>query len=333
VAYRDLTEDEQVEVLRPVGLTAAERFGLDPVSVDLVAHVYNTTFRVATADGTQYALRVNTNSLSTPENVVAQQAWQRAIASDTDVLVPEPLTATDGRWFAEVESDAFGRALLVTAASWLEGPDVGEIDVVVAAELGRAMARLHAQSEDWALPAGGTMPRFDTPLFGDEDLMTALPGLPPADRAVLDRARERTSLAFAALYEDAPVRPLHADLHGANLKWRDGRLAIFDFDDSGLGLPALDLAISVFDLRGADPAPEQALKEGYAEVAPLPEVPLEHFEAMVAARQLLLANSLFASTTAELRGEAEQYLHVTVRRLRHWLDTGTFTRLPPTAAH
>ena len=329
MGYLDLSDDEQVDALRPVAVAAAERFGLDPVGMEVAAHAYNTTFAADAADGARYALRINTNSHSTRENVVAQQAWQCAITSETDVLVAEPLATPEGTWYVEADSKALERTVLVTAASWLDGPDVAEIDLVVARELGRAMARLHGQSQDWTLPAGAEMPRFDTPLFGDEDLLDSAPALSPSDRAVLDRARVETSIAFAALYDGASVQPLHADLHGGNLKWHDGRLAVFDFDDCGLGVPALDLAVSTFYLRGDDPQLEAALTGGYVEVASLPDVDPAIFEAVMAARQLLLANSLLASTTAELRREADRYLEVTVSRLRHWLETGTFTRSTP----
>ena len=327
MAYRDLSDDEQVDVLRPVAAAAAARFGLDLVRMEVEAHGYNTTFSAETAGGARYALRVNTNSHSTSENVVAQQAWQCAIASETDVLVPEPLVTPDGDWYVEVASEGFGCSLLVTAASWLAGPDVGEIDVVVARELGQTMALLHEQSQNWLLPDGGVMPRFDTPLFGDEYLLDSAPGLSGDKLDVLEQAREMTSRSFAVLYDGVAVQPLHADLHGGNLKWDNGRLAVFDFDDCGLGLPVLDLAISAFYLRGEDPAPEQALAAGYAEVAALPDVAPADFEALVAARQLLLANSLLASSTAELAREAERYLDATVGRLRHWLESGSFTRV------
>ena len=122
---------------------------------------------------------------------------------------------------------------------------------------------------------------------------------------------------------------LHADLHGGNLKWHEGRLAVFDLDDAGLGVPALDLAISTFYLRSANRrASRQALREGYAQVRDLPDVSDEQFEALVAARQLLLANSLLASSTPSLRAEATDYLDVTVERLRGWLSTGRFSRSP-----
>lgn len=305
MAYVNLSDEEQVKVLRAAALVAAEQFGLELVRLEVAAHAHNTTFAADTADGTRYALRVNTNSHSTPSNIVAQQTWQQAIAANTEVLVPEPLVTPDGDWYVHVESEAFGRPLQVTAASWLEGPDVAEIDVIVARELGRAMALLHEQSAAWPLPTGASLPRFNTPLFGDEDLLRTAAGLDADQRAVLDQAREESARAFAAVHGGAALRPLHADLHGGNLKWADDRLAVFDFDDCGLGVPTLDLAITTFYLRSGSAAPEQALQAGYAEVAPLPECHPAHFEAMVAARQLLLANSLLSTTTAELRAEAQ----------------------------
>lgn len=329
MAYRDLSDAEQVEVLRPAALAAADRFGLDLVRLELVAHAYNTTFAADGANGARYALRVNTNSKSTPENVVAQQTWQRAITASTGVLVPEPRATPEGDWYVEVGCEALGGSLMVTAASWLAGPDVTQVDAAAARELGRTMAALHEQSRSWPLPAGAFLPRFDTPLFGDEDLLRSADGLGPVQQAVLDRALEETARVFARVYDGAPVQPLHADLHGGNLKWIRGRLAVFDFDDCGLGVPELDLAIAVFYLRGDVATLEQALRGGYADVSPLPDVDPTHFEALIAARQLLLANSLLASTTTQLHGEARNYLDVTVSRLRHWLGTGRFTRVPP----
>ena len=75
-------------------------------------------------------------------------------------------------------------------------------------------------------------------------------------------------------------------------------------------------------------AVESALRVGYAGVTPLPDVDADAFEGLVAARQLLLANSLLASTTSTLRSEAESYLDVTLQRLHRFLDTGRFTLAP-----
>src|SRR5699024_3912544 len=127
-AYADLGDDEQAEALRPVAVAAAQEFGLDVVRLEVLLHSYSTTFDVGTADGGRYAMRVNTNSQSTGPEVLAQQAWQLAIAAETPVTVPVPRVTRDGDWCARRFSQALGREVLVTCASWLEGDDVGEPD-------------------------------------------------------------------------------------------------------------------------------------------------------------------------------------------------------------
>lgn len=324
--YDDLAAQQQIDALRPVALDAAAAFGLEPVRLEPVLHAYNTTFALDAADGRRFALRVGTNSKSTIAHAIAQQAWIAAIGEETEVVVPQPLRAPDGRWCVEIDAPVLGRSLLVTVAGWLDGDDADELDRGAARALGRTMAMLHAQALGWAPPPGGALPRFVEPLFGDEDLLSAAPGLSPGEQGVLDEARARADEVFARLFAGAALRPLHADLHGGNLKWHEGRLAVFDFDDAGLGLPVLDLAISSFYLRGEDATAEAAMRAGYAELAPLPEVADADFEAIVASRQLLLANALLASSTADLRAQAGDYLHTTVHRIRHWFDTGRFTR-------
>ena len=152
--YAALDEESQVEVLRRVALVAAERFGLVVRDLALVLHAYNTTFRLDTDDGRRLALRVNTNSKSTPAHIAAQQAWLHALATETAVRVPDPLVAPGGGWHVEVECPEWGGPLRATVASWLEGDDVGQCDAEQARALGRTMAALHDHAEGFTLPAG-----------------------------------------------------------------------------------------------------------------------------------------------------------------------------------
>ena len=325
--YEDLDEASQVEVLRRVARGAADAYGLAVHRLEPVLHGYNTTFRVDTVRGGPLALRVNTNSKSTAEHVAAQQAWVHAIARDTDVRVPDAVAAPDGRTVVVAPCPEMGRDLLCVVNTWLDGPDVEQCDPEQAHALGRAMDSLHAHARTVVLPEGAGLPAFDEPLFGDRNLLEGSLLLDDAGREVVDAAFARTRRAFAALAAEAEVVPLHADLHGANLKWHEGRLAVFDFDDAGVGAPVLDLAIATFYVRDSDPAVERGLWEGYAEVAPLP-IGEEHVEPLLAARQLLLANSLLTTTTAPWRGQAVEYLGTTVDRLQRWLTTGRFVLGP-----
>ncbi|HET7761147.1 MAG TPA: phosphotransferase [Phycicoccus sp.] len=327
-AYAALGTEAQVEVLRRVALEAVEEYALPVHRMELVLHGFNTTFRVDAADGRTLALRVNTNSVSTAAHLAAQQAWVHALARDTDVVVPDAVPTPDGRTAVAVPCAETGRDLLVVVNTWLDGPDVGQCDARTARALGRVMAALHEHAEGFALPEGTELPRFDEPLFGDENRLEGAGALGADGRAVVDEAFARARAAFAELYRDAALVALHADLHGGNLKDQGDRLAVFDFDDSGMGVPLLDLAVATFYLRGSDPEVEDALRAGYAEVRPLPTGE-EHLEALVASRQLLLANSLLTTSTAQWRARAEEYLGTTVARLEHWMRSGRLVLDPP----
>lgn len=324
-AYLELTSAQQAEALRPVAVAAAADFGLQVHRLEAHLHSYNTTYSLETTAGERFALRINTSSTSPRSEIDAQQAWQLAIAEETAVPVPTPVRTTDGRWCTAVESEALAREVLVTCAGWLAGPDVGEPTPQIARELGRAMAHLHLQARSWRVPEGSTLPLLDSPLFGAVDRLATTDGDEEA-HGVLAEAMRRTTEAFARAYADTPLSAIHADLHGGNLKWHDGGLAIFDFDDCGLGVPAMDLAIATFYLRGGADGAEQALREGYASVTALPEIDPSDLEALIASRQLLLVNDIVASTTAQFREMAATYLPTSVQRLRRWLETGHFTR-------
>lgn len=317
--YDSLDTDSQVALLRPVAESGARAFGIDPVSVDLVLHGFNSTFRVDGAGGVTVAVRVHTNSFSTPAHIHAHTAWMRDLARDTSIRLPVPLLTPEGESVTEVD----GR--LVTAATWLEGDDVDTLDRAQGRELGRIMARLHEHARGWAIPEGGSLTTYDDPLLGDENRLTRAYADRPEDRALIEWAFDRCSAAMTAAAEAEPAIVIHADLHGGNLKWHEGEMSVFDFDDCGLGARAFDLAISTFYRRGGDAAVEEAVRQGYSEVLDLPELPDEVFEGMVASRQLLLANDLLRSSNTELREMAIEYLDRTVQRLQRWWDTGRFT--------
>lgn len=317
--YASLASEDQIALLRPVAEKGARAFGIDPVAVELVLHGFNTTFRVVGADDVPIAVRVNTNSFSTPSHVIAHSTWMRDLARDTDLTLPVPLLTPTGHTLAEIDGH------LVTAATWLEGDDVGTIEPVHARALGRAMAVMHEHARGWSMPEQGRLTTFDEPLLGDEDRLTSAYDDRPQDRALIEWAFERCAQGMTEAAAAAPAMIIHGDLHGGNIKWHQGELSVFDFDDCGLGVRSLDLAISTFYLRDSSTSVEEALRQGYSEILALPELETEAFEALVASRQLLLANDLLRTSTAELKAMAKSYLDRTVERLSRWRETGRFT--------
>ncbi len=323
--FEQLSERAQVMRLRRTASEVLRQYPVEVRSLRLLNHGYNTTFRVDTVDGRRFALRLNTNAHKSVANLHAEMAWLAALAADTDLRVPVPQATRDGRLHTEIPSPDLGRVLTVAMFGWLAGPDLaGRATPIHLHEVGRVAALLHQHAERWSLPPGAALMSFadvlpDTP----NHLTEAHPELTPSRAAVVAAAYEQVERHLADLYDGARTHVLHADLHLGNLKWYRGRLSVFDFDDCGIGVAIQDLAMSAFYLRPRREL-EDAMHEGYRSVRPLPVATAEQYEAVVASRDLVLLNDLLVTPTAELRDLLPRYAANSHRKLRHYLDTGTF---------
>ena len=245
------------------------------------------------------------------------------------VRVPDPLAAPGGGWHVAVDCPQWGGPLHATVASWLDGDDVGQCDEEQARALGRTMAALHDHAEGFTLPAGGAP---------DPVRRAALPRPQPARGRRADAERPRRGGGRVARAVPAPVRrgvrraaPDRAARRPARRQPEVAR-----GPPGGLrprrrrasGCPPWTWRSPRSTCARGPPASSRPCARATREVRDLPDVSDEQFEALVAARQLLLANSLLSSSTASLRAEATDYLDVTVQRLRGWLATGRFSRSP-----
>jgi hypothetical protein len=322
--FSELSRLAQVKVMRTVAGRVLSEYRLDVRRITLLEHGYNTTFRVDTADGRKFALRINVNSRRSRENMNAEVAWIGALDRDTDLSVAAPLANRDGGYVTTVSSVELGRDVHAGVFSWLPGRDVGHSPTPEKARaMGRAMATLHVHAAAWDLPAGADLPTLAGAFWNLPDrLDDSHLVLAPSELSLVRQAVGIVS-TVAARIVDGPMRPLHADIHAWNVKWDRGRLSVLDFDDSGFGMPVQDLAVSTYYLRPANDLVE-ALREGYAEVAELPRITEDDFEALVAQRNLLLLNDLLSTTNAEHRALVPNYTKNTVTKIGQWLDTGVF---------
>jgi Ser/Thr protein kinase RdoA (MazF antagonist) len=224
-----------------------------------------------------------------------------------------------------VESPDLRRPLAAALFDWLPGGDLGD-DATPAQmrAVGRATAALHAHGETWSPPPGTELPTIDTIWMGSPYMLgDDHPLLSSTDHELIDEVFEHVQGHYDAMFQNARRQPLHADLHVWNLKWYRGRLSVFDFDDSGIGVPIQDLAISAYYLRD-NVEQEAALLEGYQEVRPLPSFTTEQFEAVVASRNLILLNDVITTSNAEFLEMLPRYVPNSIAKLRAYLATGEY---------
>jgi Ser/Thr protein kinase RdoA (MazF antagonist) len=249
----------------------------------------------------------------------AEVEWVRHLNRTSGVQTPTPIaTMKDDYIVSGLHADS-GQALYGVMYSWLDGEEIGDEPTSQQLhEVGKAIATLHQESSEFALSSGNSLPTFSDFFWGTEDfLFSDKSVLLDADRILIQQAHDLIMQFTKELYENSKIHIIHADMHGWNLMWNEGRLSIFDFDDCGFGVEAQDLAVTLYYLD--TPEQDEALLNGYKSVRPLPTYSANAMKALLLQRRLLLLNYLFETKNQEHKEMLPAYLEKSLERVSTFL--------------
>ncbi len=284
-----------------------------------INYEYNATLRIETTEGKLFALRINTNSPRTPENLMAEIAFVRLLGADGRVRVPQPIQNLDGGFFTSIFHQPSQRTFHCVLYSWIEGEELEDepTDDQLKA-MGVAMATMHLVAPTFELPHGASLPTFDDPLWWTEDfLLSEKSVLDASAKDLISRALMAIKEGVAKFYLSATPMIIHADMHGGNVLWNQDHLSVIDFDDCGFGLPIQDLATALYYFD--TPEQDSAFKEGYKSVAPLPECSEREMKMFFLQRRIILLNYLYETSNLEHKSMIPEYQEETLRRIENFL--------------
>jgi Ser/Thr protein kinase RdoA (MazF antagonist) len=310
-----LTESDLLQIAEK----ALKLYPFEVKEVSLINNEYNATFRVESNDGQLFALRININSPRTPQNLKAEVSWVNHLYSDGRVKVAKPIPSNQGDLFASVQDVRSVRDLHCVLYSWLPGSELeDEPELVQIKALGAAMAQMHVVARDFQLPANSNLPSLDHVMWWTEDfLLSEKSVLDQESKDLVAQTLHVIDAHIKSLYVGAAPIVIHADLHGGNVLWDMDSLSVLDFDDSGIGLPVQDLATAIYYLD--TPEQDAALRAGYSNVAPLPEMSERDLEVFLIQRRVILLNYLYETTNEEHRAMIPEYLEESLRRMVKFL--------------
>jgi Ser/Thr protein kinase RdoA (MazF antagonist) len=237
-------------------VAALGRYPLPDGRLTFVTHGENTTFRHDSAAG-RYLVRVHRRQrhgrdVDSTAAIRSELAWLRALRTDTDLAVPEPLAALDDA--LAVEASAAGETRICSMLRWMDGR-IHETSAhpVHLFRLGNAMARLHDHADGWTPPPDFVRIRWDHGTFFEDGMVY---GETPARGcwALLPaEVRTRFESVAARMADVMPdvggVGLIHADLHLGNVLFHRGGVGLIDFDDCGTGPRLYELAVALWELR------------------------------------------------------------------------------------
>jgi len=308
--YKELTYLGRARRMRRLASVALEAFGLAEARFKLVRVAGNTLFRVFAPQPTpaaddvhidgQYMLRVHQPGYQAAGAIELELAWLAAMRRDANLPVPEPVPTLDGKLLTQVSIAGIPGERNCSLLRWVRGRFIPKnIRPHHYRAQGRLMARLHDHAAHWQIPPGLTKRHWDWDgLFKDvegadmpESEVWAL--LPRRYHEHFKAVTKKVRRVMDAWGQGPDVYGLiHADLGvDANLLFWRGEARAIDFDDSGFGYYMYDLALSLEHCREHAEYPQfrEALLGGYAEVRPLSQEQLEHYELFMAAFYVYLA--------------------------------------------
>jgi Ser/Thr protein kinase RdoA (MazF antagonist) len=325
--YSTLTERGQARRLRELAFNALAHYRLKVARLRLVTNDTNGIFRVDTADGRKYILRVTLPTGGhTLDHVTAEMDWLAALARDTDLSVPRPLTAQNGSLVVEASASGVPEARLCEVFSWVDGKNLAEdMSESNISKLGELSARLHIHALTYHPPSKLSLLRFDRVLPFPEPVAffeeKNSPFFPAARRVVYQKAIAWTQESIDRLKSSGePMRIIHGDLHQWNVRNARGVLSPIDFEDLMWGWPAQDIAITFyyFNAFNAEKSDEwrAAFQKGYERHSPWPERHAGEIDSFIAARGLGLANFVLNDPTPAWRDKVGEFIERVEKRLR-----------------
>ncbi len=286
-----------------MALVALAAYDLPPARLTLLAHLFNTTFRVDTATGQRYMLRINRAGTPTVESVSAELDWLIALRRDTPLEVPSPVPTSAGPLLTIAATPGVTRPHICVLFRWLPGRLLRHgLTPQQMERVGELMAHLQNHASRWGPPPDFTRGRVDWPIdsarwlpdpFAPE-VVTYVHALvsnslteAEAEQVMAVLARVRASEQTLGQGNDA-FGLIHADLHYGNLLFAKGTVRAIDFDDCGFGPYLYDLAVMLSAILdwAEYPALRAGLLAGYRRVRPLLVEHEAHIDTFIALRRV-----------------------------------------------
>jgi Ser/Thr protein kinase RdoA (MazF antagonist) len=272
-AFAGLDDRQRLDRYRRLAAAALEHYDLGPAEATFLAHNAGAAYRVETAAGERFVLKVaepiGEGGGWAPEGIGTVLAWLAALARDTDLVVQEPVPNRLGGFLTAVAFPDLAEPFHCSVQRWVEGERVGHFTPDHAHRIGLAVARLHRHGATWVppeLPAAADEWATGWVLERTGDLrgVVDLGLLSSEDWKTVEAAAARVDAVMAGLGRGPSVwGPIHGDLHHGNILFEGGEVRLIDFGGFSRTHLAHDLGTALYHVMYQDLAVRRALAEGY----------------------------------------------------------------------
>lgn len=324
--YSKLTDLQQKQLITKIALEIlSQSYSMKIDKIKCFHHGYNTTFKVGSGRA-DYAFRL---AISTPRKIPemrAEHEWLSQLAKSS-LAVPRLVENKMGETLSISYSQDLKKRIPATLMKWEKGILFKKLGVQKRIsyfqELGRAMALLHFEGRKFKSSRTSQMQELRGVFWSRRNKLKWLskthPKLMTASvQSELADYLESSKSIIEPYWNEKSLIPVHADLHFGNLLAEGQKIKILDFDDCGLGYPALDLGVTLYYHSGERSFLRYVdqLLEGYSRRSPLPFKDPKDLRWMIIARGLLLLNAVLDMKTSSIQKNLPQIFERNLERMR-----------------
>ena len=338
--YHELSFAGRLHRLRELAVHALSYYALNNPEIVYHGWYTNLLYRVTTASGERFMLRLAAPGWRTFEDLRSEALWLEALGRDTTIPVPRIIPARSGEFVLSLSIPGIPKIWNTSLMSWVPGRQLRHYLTVRNLEkMGALFAELHHHGGVWLPPEGFTSRRFEHWLSrGEVNLITngkqASAGASQLGNAgsipsrwldLLERMHQDVETAYAAM-DRSDLRVIHCDLWHDNIKVHRGILHPLDFEDTVWGFRAHDIAMAMLDLLEATNEAQYsklfaAFRHGYQAHLAWPAAPIEPFQI---GRLLWMINWVACHEPQGLMSTIERHVPV----FEYYEHTGWVTRPP-----
>ncbi len=233
----------ELQFSQEVLFEAARRFGLSSDSLKLLGDFENYVYE-GKVGGVSHILRLTHSSHRSTNMVLGELEWINYLA-ENGVSVAKAFSSTSGKLAEEIRvgEDYFVASLFQKAKGrLLDRNNPAEPTPEVITEWGRTIGKMHRATKHFE-PSDE---RFKRPQWFEDDLMCFAKYLPKEDKHIVDMGYSLLEYAEKLPQSKDSYGLIHTDVHAGNFFVDDGRITVFDFDDSSYQWFASDIAIALY---------------------------------------------------------------------------------------
>jgi Ser/Thr protein kinase RdoA (MazF antagonist) len=266
-----VTTDQLRELRAAARAVLRNEYGFENARLTLLRNGRNIVYRIDSAGGERFVLRVHSDNRLSDEAVRVQMRWLQSIQRDTNLHVPTPVGVSNLR----VNGSSFRGVLLRWVAGHRVRTGAAFVRPATLRAVGRATAKLHLHAAKGAPAARKGCLQLDEESFFGPATCIGPRGreiLQPDEFDIVRRAAQKIRRMMRTLRDRRQhVGLIHADLEPSNWVFHRGDARPIDFDEFGVGPFLFDLMQTIWTHAMWPDYPKfrESLLEGYESLRPI----------------------------------------------------------------